>query len=61
MRTVNGVVLIDKSEDETICIHLGSAEVITVDHDEVGWAGMDAVERAVRALAEILGLPVEDA
>jgi hypothetical protein len=41
--------------DETAEITLDGYEVVTIDHSEHGWAGMDAVLETVKRIAELTG------
>jgi hypothetical protein len=51
---------IQHDSDEGVTILLGASEVIRVDHDRHGWAGMEAAEKVARELARLAGWHVED-
>ncbi|CAH2606188.1 conserved protein of unknown function (plasmid) [Rhodovastum atsumiense] len=45
---------------EALHIRFGARRVCTVDHDSVGWDGMDAVEAVVERIAKLLGVSVTE-
>lgn len=45
----------ERPDDETLLILVNRKKVFTTNHDEIGWAGMSAVERAVADVARELG------
>lgn len=47
-------------DDESLEVLLNGQHVISVDHDGEGWAGISAVKNAVKTIAAILGVTVEE-
>lgn len=54
-------VTIERPDDETIEVYVGDELVASANHDEHGWSGMDAVERATLAVARACGASVGEA
>lgn len=47
--------------DESVAIIYKGEELFSMSHDYHGWTGMSEIENAVTAVANALGIPVEDA
>lgn len=47
-------------DDETREIHLNGEELITLTHDEHGWAAMEDIENLIENIARILNIPIEN-
>lgn len=54
-------VTIERPDDETMEVHVNGEVVASANHDEHGWSGMDAVERAALAVARACGASVGEA
>lgn len=54
------IVTIETRYDRSVRVRVGDHEIARTDYDEVGWAGLDAVTRTARGLAEALGATVEE-
>jgi hypothetical protein len=50
----------DEDSDEKIIIRVDGKEVATFNHDELGWAGMNAVIGLAEAIADAVGATFED-
>lgn len=51
---------ISKPDDETLELFLRDRSMGTFNHDEHGWAGMEAAEALFRNIASELGVTVQD-
>lgn len=54
-------VTIEQPDDDHLEVHVNGEVVATANHDEHGWSGMDAVERAALAVARACGARVDQA
>ena len=45
-------------DEEQLEIYLGDVQIASVNHDEEGWAGMEAIENVAVKMAEELGLKI---
>jgi hypothetical protein len=45
-----------EEDDESYAVHVGDKLVATVNHDEHGWSGIDAVRDTAQRIAEAAGL-----
>lgn len=52
------VVSIERPDDETIQVYVNGESIISANHDEHGWSGMDAVEKTALAVARACGAEV---
>lgn len=52
--------IVKSKNDEILEFYYGERYIATVNHDEHGWAGMDAVESALFAFARLAGIEVKD-
>ena len=50
----DAVLKLDSPDDETLIISVGGVEVTTVNHDEHGWAGMDAARTVAEGVHRAL-------
>lgn len=50
-----------RPDDETLRIEANGQEVAVASHTNVGWAGMELIEKLIRDLAEIAGATVSEA
>lgn len=50
----DAVLTLDSPDDETLIISVGGVEVATVNHDEHGWAGMDAARTVAEGVHRAL-------
>lgn len=48
------------TDDETLRVEVNGHEAITATHESVGWAGIEAIEKVVREIADAAGVEVED-
>jgi hypothetical protein len=53
------VLRIAKPDDERVRITLDGQDVVSVNHDEHGWDGMEIAEKTAVRLAELAGWKVE--
>lgn len=51
-------IFIEDDGDETILVNINEETIGSFDHDEFGWAGMEAVIKAVEAIADAFGIPI---
>ena len=60
----NGGFIFHRPDDETLIVTLirGGEEhdIAFANHDEHGWAGIVAVEKAVKEIAYIFGMPIRE-
>jgi hypothetical protein len=54
------VFTISRPNDDTAEYALDGAHLITANHDEHGWSGMEAIEKLVNAIAEKIGARVAE-
>lgn len=48
-----------RPDDETVEIWVDDEHVTTLNHDEDGWAGIDAAVHTTRKLAQVLNIAVK--
>lgn len=53
--------VLTRDDEESLTVVLNGTEVGSANHDEDGWAGMEAMETLVKAIAAVLNIPVEEA
>lgn len=51
---------LNQPDDERLTILVNGDEVGSVNHDQHGWAGMEAAEKLARRIAAKLGIEVEE-
>ena len=47
-------------DDESIEFSLNGQHLITVNHDDDGWSGMERIEGVIEAMAKQLGIDIVD-
>lgn len=50
---------IQSPNDEVVEYYLDGEHLITANHDEHGWSGMEGIEAMVATIAKNLGIPIE--
>lgn len=53
-------IMLVRPDDETLRVEVNGQEVATATHENVGWSGVDLVEKLIRGLAEIAGATVTE-
>lgn len=52
--------VIKRVDDEHVEITLEGKEVVSLNHDEDGWDGIERAENLVKSIADILDIPVTE-
>ena len=60
MKTKSHKFTVHYPDDETMVIKLDGKNIFSGNHDDDGWAGMEAVESVVTEIAKILKIPLLD-
>lgn len=51
---------VKRPNDEAMEVALDGKHIISVNHDEHGWAGMELVRTTIKEISRVLNIPVVD-